>query len=150
MGIKTRTRTLVAYLAANYGKRYQFFIEARAEGVDVVHIGDRLKFKNRELVVDYNTSRIYQVLKFGVRLFRDMAAVEGWLGVARKLTKRAKAKLAAALPVWVKAKTKVLKIKTQVKDLLKKAKTNKRGVTIAKLKVEAPAAKKSSNFSFNI
>jgi hypothetical protein len=114
--IKTRSRKFVEYLKSQFADRFEFFIEARSEGHDVVHIGDKTQFKNFELEIDYTMGRVVRHLKKGVQVFHNMMAVEAWLGKVRRVM----------APDWTKQKH--LKIKKQLEKLMRKSRSKERRV----------------------
>lgn len=114
--IKTRTRRFVEYLKSQFSDRFEFFIEARFDNKDVVHIGDRKLHKNFEIEIDYSTSRVCRYLKKGVQVFSDMLSIEKWLGRERRVIR----------PQW--ASKKELKIKRQLERLMTRKNSRARNV----------------------
>ena len=116
MGIKTRTRKFVSYLRSQFEEGFEFFIEARSETEDVVHVGNRRKYRNFEIVVDYAKA---QVKMFGIVVCQSMEAVEAYFGKDRLLFDR-------QAPGW--AKRKVLKVKRQIERLMTRKNSKERRV----------------------
>lgn len=59
--MKARTLTLAEYLTQQFGSKYQFFAHdsAKSEMRDEIVIGDRTKFKNFKIVVNYASETMY-------------------------------------------------------------------------------------------
>lgn len=116
MAIKTRTRKFVSYLKSQFEERFEFFMEAQDESTDVVHVGDRMKYRNFVIVVDYVKN---QVKMFGCVVCDSMEAVEAFLGKERPTFNR-------DTPSW--AKQKVLKVKKQIEKLMRNKNSKERKV----------------------
>ncbi len=109
--VKTRTRNFVKHLKTVFADRFEFFIECQGEGYDVVTVGDKAKFKNFEIHVDYNMN---QIRVHNTVVMKSMEELEAYLG---KVKRKAKNK-----PTW--ANDKALKVKKQIEKLMTKTHLN--------------------------